>query len=133
MLRLKNLRYSLATALVLGLAAGAFSGAQFYVKWGCECGYGQRYNRSSQTFGFPAPAIKANSIYDRAEVDPFKKNSVSYSVEADGLVLNILALAAVLIFVGRLSEKILARFKPAAIPVESPRVKVRQRILFRRA
>jgi hypothetical protein len=108
---LKLIQFGIAMAVAL--AAGAFAGAQFYVKWGGECAYGERFNRSSQTYGFPAPAIHVRSTVDRAEVDPFQRNKTSFSVDPDAAALNFLALAAALIFAGRVAEKLFSRLRPA--------------------
>lgn len=134
MARLKFFQVGIVTAVILMIAAGAFSGLQFYVKWGGECAYGERYARSSQTFGFPAPAIRVHSIYDRDEADPFQRNSLSYSIEPDGAALNLLALAAVLIFIGRVAERLLPRgARVHAADTVRANASSHPRALFRRA
>lgn len=133
MARLKFFQVGIVTALILMVAAGAFSGLQFYVKWGGECAYGERYARSSQTFGFPAPAIRVHSIYDRDEADPFQRNSLSYSIEPDGAALNLLALAAVLIFIRRVAERILPRGTRVKAIETGTTARSQHRPLFRRA
>lgn len=113
---LRSILRAMSVVILMAVLAG-FMTVQFRVGWGVGCAYGERYNRVTQTVGFPAPAINMHSVYDRDEVDPYLRASTSVSVEPSGAALNLLTLAATLFLIGRGVEKLLSRFAPSSASI----------------
>jgi len=131
---LRTILFKAVMVVILMLGVGAFAAVQFNVSWGSGCSYGERFNRSTQTFGFPAPAINLHSTIDRYEPDPFQRNTRHVSVEPSGLILNVLTLGAALVFASLGLRRLFARFhrSPAVEPLRAQRTGELRRALLRR-
>lgn len=109
MSRLKLGQFGIGTAVVLILAAGAFIGLQFIVKWGTRVGCGKSACTYSVKYGFPVAAFTKNTRVTNTGEDTPPIYMRWTSAEPLAVGINIVALISLLVLVASAAEKFFPR------------------------